>query len=102
MTCAKPLSALLVLFALAGCSDTRAGTTMNTTYLDQLATSADQIVALAKTDEPAARTQARHLMDKMCAYVAGLENAGLNQEQVQQHLDTVGERLGAAFVFAGQ
>ena len=75
---------------------------MNTAYLDELAKSADQIVTLAKTDEPAARTLARHLMDKMCAYVAGLENAGLSQEQVQKHLDTVGERLGAAFAFAGQ
>jgi hypothetical protein len=73
---------------------------MTTTYLDELATTADQIVAQAATDPHAARTQARHLMDKMCAYVAGLENAGWSQEQVQKHLDTVGERLGAAFVFA--
>lgn len=70
---------------------------MNTTYLDSLAKSADQIVALAATDRNAARTQAHHLMDKMCAYVAGLENAGLQQEQVQQHINSVGERLSAAF-----
>jgi hypothetical protein len=70
---------------------------MNTTYLDSLAESADQIVALAATDRNAARTQAHQLMDKMCAYVAGLENAGIKAEQVQQHINSVGERLGAAF-----
>ena len=75
---------------------------MNTTYLDSLVKSADQIVALAASDPAAARLQSRHLMDKMCAYVAGLENAGLAPEQVQKHLDTVGERLGAAFALAGE
>jgi hypothetical protein len=75
---------------------------VNTTYLDELAKSADQIVVLSASDLTAARLQSRHLMDKMCAYVAGLENAGLSQEQVQKHLDTVGDRLGAAFALAGE
>jgi hypothetical protein len=62
-----------------------------------LANAADQIVKLSKDDVSGAKSKAIILQDKMCAYIAGLETAGAKGEDIQKHIDPVGDRLGAAF-----
>ena len=87
---------------LMGCSPQRRGDIVNTTYLHQLAASADAIVAITATDPAAAKAKAAMLQEKMCAYVAGLEAAGLGPAAIQGHIDLVGDRLGAAFALLAE
>ena len=88
---------LLSLVILVGCSHNRTAESMKTEYLYELAKSADQIVDLSKNDQVNARLKAKNLQEKMCAYVSGLESAGIDGKEIQKHIDIVGERLGAAF-----
>jgi hypothetical protein len=91
-----PLS-LAITIACIGCGNKRIESSMKNNYINELAANADQIVLLSNTDKSSAKLKAISLQEKMCAYVAGLEAAGLSNEEIQAHINSVGDRLGAAF-----
>ncbi len=94
---------LLGILLSAACSQPRETTiTLNAKYIAELAGEADKISALHKTDAPAAKQQAIVLNQKMCAYVAGLEDAGTAPESIQELIGKYGERLGAAFALMAE
>lgn len=88
---------LALTLAACGTRDEEAPMAIDDSYLQELATEADEIAALAASDAAAARTRALDLNGRMCAFVAGLEAAGTQPEAIQAAIDPVGERLGSAF-----
>ena len=96
----KYITIILILTSLIiiGCTQNRdKSMTIDNSFILGLANEADSITLM--TDEEARSKSAILLNEKMCAYVAGLEDAGVDPENIQSLINPVGERLGAAFMF---
>jgi hypothetical protein len=101
-TALKLAFSVAISVACCGCGNTRIGGHVKNDYINELAVSADHIVLLSKKDKSLAKLKAISLQEKMCAYVAGLEAAGMSSNEIQSHINSVGDRLGAAFSLAAE